>query len=126
MFQNIGGKIKVLAQVVCWIGISISIIAGIALISEGGFIFGLVMAAAGSLASWVGSFLTYGLGQLIENTDILVALSKKAALRAQAADDTQQDGPDETTSCPHCGKPIIVPAGTLFAYCPWCNKSIDP
>ena len=69
MFDNIGGKIKTLAKVVCWIGIVASVILG--LLSRN-VITALLFIGIGSLGSWIGSFMTYGFGQLIENTDILV------------------------------------------------------
>ena len=75
MFENIGGKIKALAQVVCWIGIIASVICGIIMmtIGEAGFnLVGFLIMILGSLFSWIGSFMTYGFGQLIENTDTLV------------------------------------------------------
>lgn len=74
MFNNIGEKIKTLASVICIFGILSSVISGISYISkdEDLVAIGLIIMVAGSLASWVGSFMTYGFGQLIENTDILV------------------------------------------------------
>jgi hypothetical protein len=74
MFDNIGGKIKAVAKGICWAGIISSCIAGIVLIlmDEATIPAGLLVLIIGPLASWVGSFMTYGLGQLIENSDILV------------------------------------------------------
>lgn len=74
MFENIGSKIKTVAEVVCFIGIIGSIITGIVLMAldEYTFFLGLVVAIGGSLTSWIGSFMTYGFGQLVENSDILV------------------------------------------------------
>ena len=80
MFNNIGGKIKGFAQIVCWLGIIGSIITGLVFIgigsdsrNGGGIVFlGILIAIVGSIASWIGSFLTYGFGQLVENSDILV------------------------------------------------------
>ncbi len=91
MFSNIGGKIKKLAKVLCWIGIIISVISGIAIIASGGrsggsyvyggssvsinggaaVIAGILFIVLGSLLSWVGSFVLYGFGQLVENSDKL-------------------------------------------------------
>lgn len=78
MFGNIGGKIKTLAQVVTWIGIIGSVICGFVLmgIDEDLIFTGFIIALLGSLSSWVSSFVLYGFGQLIENTDKLVELAK--------------------------------------------------
>ena len=78
MFGNIGGKIKTLAQVVTWIGIIGSVICGFVLMGiDDDLIFtGFIIALFGSLSSWVSSFVLYGFGQLIENTDKLVELAK--------------------------------------------------
>ena len=83
MFNNIGGKIKGFAQVVCWLGIIGSVITGFVFIgisgnseSGGGIaILGILIAIVGSITSWIGSFLTYGFGQLVENSDTLVKQS---------------------------------------------------
>ena len=74
MFDNIGGKIKTLAQVVCWIGIICSVISGIVMMANGDELafLGFMIMVIGSLVSWVSSFTLYGFGQLIENTDQLV------------------------------------------------------
>ena len=83
MFENIGSKIKTLAKVICWLGIIGSCLSGISVaitiieldddFAFLGFFGGIILAAIGSLFSWLGTLALYGLGQLIENTDILVA-----------------------------------------------------
>lgn len=79
MFSNIGSKIKILAQVMTWLGIIASVIGGLVLmaIDEDLIPAGLITALLGPLISWLSSFVLYGFGQLIENTDKLVELSKK-------------------------------------------------
>jgi len=81
MFNNIGGKIKALAKLVCWIGIVCSVIAGMIMIANAVYVSALVLAIifvlVGSLISWISSFTLYGFGQLIENTDRLVQNSQK-------------------------------------------------
>lgn len=77
MFSNIGGKIKTTAIVICWLGIIASAIMAIAYWANGkpqddGFGFGFLI--GGSLASWIGSFLTYGFGELIER---VISIDKK-------------------------------------------------
>ena len=83
MFDNIGGKIKTLAKVLCWIGIVLSVIFGIAIMASGSgrltingnytsvssIVIGLIYMVFGCLISWLGSFFAYGFGQLIENSE---------------------------------------------------------
>lgn len=68
MFSNIGGKIKRLAMVICWIGIISSIISGIYFCAEvrHGEEIGIPLLILGPFFSWIGSFIAYGLGELIE------------------------------------------------------------
>jgi hypothetical protein len=78
MFNNIGGKIKTLAKVIAWIGIIISIIAGVAgcvqaqdnvLASAGTqVLISICIIIVGSLLSWISSWTLYGFGELIEKT----------------------------------------------------------
>ena len=85
MFKNIGKKIKVLAKVLCWIGIVCSVLIGLAIIllsfmetvevpgtevsvsGVGGLVVGILFIVFGVLISWIGSFTTYGFGELVEN-----------------------------------------------------------
>jgi hypothetical protein len=75
LYTNIGSKIRGLAKVICWIGIIISFIAGIAMIAGMsqynagmGVLTGLLYMALGSLISWISSLALYGFGELIEKT----------------------------------------------------------
>ena len=107
MFKNIGGKIKKFAKVVCWLGIIASVIGGAAIALLGvtagsaitgaanlygditvsmtaangsgvsAIVSGVMLAVVGSLVSWVGSFMTYGFGELIDNSAKMVAILKK-------------------------------------------------
>lgn len=86
MFKNIGGKIKGLAKVICYVGIAISVIAGIVMIGFGSssyngdtmIVMGCVVMIVGSLVSWIDSFFAYGFGELIENTTVIAELAAKA------------------------------------------------
>ena len=97
MFDNIGGKIKTLATVVCVIGIGASIIAAIALWAQNDrytptIALGFGVLIGGCLASWIGSFFTYGFGELIEETtrnreinyQILLKLDKEVGSERQS------------------------------------------
>ncbi|MDR1801421.1 MAG: hypothetical protein LBQ95_06255 [Lachnospiraceae bacterium] len=77
-YNNIGRKISGFAKIIAIIGIVCSIIGGLYLIITGfsmmrysvgagfGMVFGgLLSAALGSLASWIGSWILYGFGEII-------------------------------------------------------------
>lgn len=70
MFANVGQKIMDLASLVCWLGIILSILTGIIMmaVSENLILLGLLIAVVGSLGSWIGSWFTYGFGELLETT----------------------------------------------------------
>ena len=76
MFENIGGKIKTLAKACTWIGIGVSGLASLGLLFTN-FMAGLLVFAVGALCSWIGSFMLYGFGQLIENTDRIAAAAER-------------------------------------------------
>lgn len=76
MFNNISGKIKLLALLTFWIGIGASVIFGIVSMIDGAtwgneedVAFGIFLCICGPLWSWVSSWLLYGFGQLIENSN---------------------------------------------------------
>ena len=68
MFTNIGGKIKTLAQVVCWIGIICAVIFGFLIMKndEDAMFLGFIIIVIGSLISWISSFTLYGFGEIID------------------------------------------------------------
>lgn len=70
MFNDIGKKIKTLAELICWIGIILSIISGCALMGANGI--GILVIILGVLGSWTGSFLLYGFGELVDNSTKIV------------------------------------------------------
>ena len=67
MFDNIGQKIKGTIEILCWVGMLGSVIAGLAAM-EHYFFNGLLIAVIGCLCSWIGSFLLYGFGELVDNS----------------------------------------------------------
>ncbi len=68
MFNDIGKKIKLLAEMICIVGIIFSIIVGLvnASLYNEKIIFSVVMWLIGPLLSWIGSFTLYGFGELID------------------------------------------------------------
>lgn len=79
MFENIGNKIKTLAKVLCWIGIIVSVIVAIVLFASDDDLVGIgfLVLIGGSLISWIGSFVLFGFGQLVENSDIIAEQSDR-------------------------------------------------
>ncbi len=85
MFNNIGKKIKGLAKLVCWIGIIIFAIVGLGVIISGisgdnavsAIISGILIIVGGFLVSWIGSFVMYGYGELIDKTSDIAENTKK-------------------------------------------------
>ncbi len=89
MFKNMGKKIKVLSIVMMWVGFAMWCISGLFLIGSGvmmldygiggvvSIIGGLIVIALGFLFSWIGSFISYGFGQIVDNTDKLVRILEK-------------------------------------------------
>ena len=122
MFDNIGCKIKALAQVICWIGIIASVIIGFVLIvqDEDTAFIGILTMILGSLGSWIGSIMTYGFGQLIENSDILVKQGNKIPEKPSNTDSNafvnSVETPKHRWRCDGCGNMISE------NICPICNK----
>lgn len=81
MYNNIGHKIKVLAKVMCWIGIAVSVLAGIAFLiiyfrmryyrSPEYLITAISCIVFGPLLSWLNNMLLYGFGELIDKTSAI-------------------------------------------------------
>ncbi|MEG2687360.1 MAG: hypothetical protein RR954_09640 [Christensenellaceae bacterium] len=91
MYNNIGSKNKILAQVIAWIGIIGSVITGFILIAQGmnnhrggetlvGIGVGVLI--GGSFLSWVASWFMFGFGELIEKaTEIAINTAKGTSSR---------------------------------------------
>lgn len=134
MFDNVGGKIKAVAQVVTWLGIVVSVIAGLNIISidEGLAFQGFLVMVLGSLLSWLGALTLYGFGQLIENTDILVrqgskttAKSVDSILSAQRQEQPKEEAVFFDIVCPNCKSVVSVTKGQTEATCPSCKSTLD-
>jgi hypothetical protein len=70
MYDNIGDKIKLLAKILFALGAIAAIITGIVLIyHEETRQIAWIVIVAGPLISWASSWLVYGFGELIDNTN---------------------------------------------------------
>ena len=79
MFENVGNKIKIVAQILCYIGIVGYIIAGIVMLVKAADsyydeelynILGWTFLILGPIASWLNSLLLYGFGVIVNNNDV--------------------------------------------------------
>ncbi len=78
MFNNIGKKIKTLAEVLCWIGFALSALAAMYFFGNYNIGTGLMVLILGPLTSWLGSFYMYGFGELIETNSTIVKLLRRS------------------------------------------------
>lgn len=90
LYRNIGGKIKVLAWIVCAIGIIASLLTAVGLwINNSSFrptmAAGFTILLAGSVATYVTSLFIYGFGELIESTGKIRSMMEQE--RAQGEKD---------------------------------------
>lgn len=85
MFENIGRKIKGVAQFITLLGIIVSIMFFLSLI-EDNTVIAFAVLIVGCVGSWLSSLLLYGFGQLIENTDIIAG--KQVSKQLPEGDDS--------------------------------------
>ena len=99
MFDNIGKKIKSLAEILCWIGIIFTVIISISyfqsniLVGKSNILIGVAIIVVGFLASWVGTFLLYGFGELIDKTSETAQYTAFIAMRMGIC---SEDGEEDT------------------------------
>ena len=115
MFDNIGGKVKALATVLCIIGIVASIILGLMLLSMN-ILLGLIVAALGSFISWLSSLALYAIGHTAENTDMIVRRLNK---RQPEKSDTQTISDSEVHYATKYKKPEGVKTEQVGSW--WCS-----
>ena len=125
MFDNIGDKLKSVAILECVLGILASLIGGIAMMVGGAVLIGILTIVLGALLSWLSSLGLYGFGQLIENSDTLVAMlgsnagaaaSNASMLHQAAAEAEKKESPNWQCTC-GAKNPVTV------SYCLSCRRS---
>ena len=87
MFNNIGKKMKMFAKLLTWTITVLSVFAWIVTVASFGPKFivpGISIVIIGFFVSWLLSLGIYGFGQIIENTDTLVALQQQALSKKNA------------------------------------------
>lgn len=122
MFDNIGQKIKSVAVTVLCVGIIASFIVGLITLFSGEdwAFYGIFIIVIGVILSWVCSLMTYGYGQLIENSDKLVSQNKpviktqKSYDKATKSVSVQKNNNAHKWRCEKCGN--MISENT----CPYC------
>ena len=104
MFNNIGGKIKNVAQLFIWLGISVSVVSGLIIIGSSELPMGILMIIGGSLISCLSSLTLYGFGQLIEHTE---HIANNIASNQIPKQDNMSVSPEGINTCDCCGKTNI-------------------
>lgn len=117
MFNNIGKKLMGVASVFTTLGIIASIIIGIIFLAEEEVLIGLIIIALGSFVSWLSSLALYGFGQLIDNTSVLVAQDRGAAMSRNYNANGEKAAP-YVKRCTSCGSAL---KGNL---CPVCDRDV--
>ncbi len=91
MFENVGRKIKMLAKIMCGIGIGLSVIFAIRMFTYDArysvgvryLILGVVYLVIGPLVSWISSLFMYGFGELIETNSMIAETNTTIAYKIQ-------------------------------------------
>lgn len=93
MYDNIGGKIKMLAKVTTIVLAILFIVLGTITMAMGdiGVIIGLLILIVGVLLSWISSWVLYGFGEIIEK----VAEIEKNTCKDEAKLKTRSKEEDE-------------------------------
>ena len=97
MFENISGKIKVLAKVFCALGIVVSVVSGLLLLSYDLFM-GLITLVLGSVGAWTSSFCLYGFGELIEKVTDIAEHCERNDFKELMKEETKYDNQETTDS----------------------------
>lgn len=113
MFENIGGKIKTLAQVVCWIGIIASVVGAIALWMTDSYYnptiaLGFGVLIGGCLGSWISSFFTYAIGEIVENTQQQTTMLVRLCEEQKKTNEQLQKLQVKSASAPTNNGPEVV------------------
>lgn len=153
MFTNIGRKIKTVAKVICWLGMILCVVLGIIVIADGNYaLVGIGLLFVGPFLMWIGSFMTYGFGELIEKvteieinthskTETKPVTSNKRILQktqaqnvvspANKAIKADTDEPEEWIDmiCPVCKEQVSYTKTMLQndknLVCPYCNNEFS-
>ncbi len=131
MFDNIADKIKAFGKLVCGLSVAGCVITGLIFLFDGNPLLAIIVAAVGSLGSYVSSIIIYGLGELIENSETIIFQGEKIReeirelKKEKEAEKQSVQTEAPTQQKPHkwmctCGNMISDPI------CPYCGANYGP
>ena len=89
MYKNCGAKVKGLASAVATLGMAGAVMVGLVMAlaarDASGLFAGILLAAGGSLAAWLGSLLLATFGELVQNSYEILQLMKAGGSGMDAA-----------------------------------------
>ena len=119
IYENIGGKLKGLAKWACIIGSALYIVLGLIYIFLGlasgnvawAFV-GIFAGVLGPLVIWIGTWVTYAFGDLVEKSgDMVQAIQSLSRMLYNQQKDSQQPATPKVESAPQTEeKPQVAPA----------------
>ena len=139
MYDNIGSKIKGLAQVVFIVGAAVSFLVGFVLATAdgngGSVAMGIFYMILGPVLSWLCSLCLYGFGELIEkvseiarNTGSGIKPMEQKKTNAQQNTETKEERMTEEdcvlVKCPDCGAELYFDKEISMAECQHCGAEI--
>lgn len=86
MYENIGGKIKMMAKITAIVLAAAAVIAGIAvlIVTEGdGALIALPIMIIGPFFAWISSFILYGFGELIDKVSEIERNTRGGATKSR-------------------------------------------
>ena len=149
MYDNIGGKMKMLAKILFILETISTVAVALSLFTNDMGAIGLLVLFIGPILAWISSWFLYGFGQLIENSDIMAEEYKRKNIKheknivknnerkqnqirkeakAIVVDPEQDEDTFVDIICPHCQAELSYTKSQLqensSVVCPMCYESI--
>ena len=123
MYNDVGKKIKALMETLLTIGIVLSVVGGIVVmtISDDLIVVGLLIVIVGSLASWIACIFAYAFGELVDRTcniEKLLRLSQIEGGLPLEVNAAPQAKSEKFIFCKMCGTKFDLNQGNA---CPNCG-----
>ena len=91
MFDNIGTKLKLAANILFWVGGAISIVVGIVLCSLISWWQGLLFLILGLIGTWISTLVMFAIGECIHRLQEISEKLAELESATQKNTDTQSD-----------------------------------